>query len=744
MRNEELFRILHHVQSIIEAGRYAFILPEHILWVLLDQPEFISLASYCRADLENIRKMIADLLELQEKVETPAEVIPTREYTNTVSNCAARAQLRSSEPKIEHMVLALLDNGPDSIAAYSLMINGITEEKVNRYLEAASFGNDPVGKYTVDLTEKARRGAFDPVIGREAELDRMIQILHKKRASNVILVSHPGVGKTALVEKLATRIAAGEVPEPLRAAELRSLDLGAMIAGARLRGEFEERLKAVIENVQKNPDVILFIDEIHCIVGAGGNSDGALDAGNILKPYLTDGNFRCIGATTHEEYKRHIQKDRALARRFRRIDLAEPSPQETLRILRGLRPAYEKFHGVKFSDEILEAIVTLAGHFLPEQFFPDKAVEVMDEIGSRYRSGLRQGREATPEEVEKLVCRMANIPALTPAAPEKEKLRHLAATIKEELFGQDEAVDHVVRHIKLARSGLTAGNKPLGVFGLLGSSGSGKTEFARLLAAKLGVAFLKLDMSEYSEKNSVSRLIGTSPGYIGFEQAGTLTEPLLRTPHCVVLLDEIEKADPAVHNLLLQVMDEGRLTDNNNREASFRNAILLMTGNVGCTEAERASMQIGFGGESRQESVIEESLRKAFAPEFRSRFTEIFRFHAPGPELLGLIVDKELRRLNENLSPHKLRAVLTPEARRFLVEQAFAAKQGGRPVERLIQRHVSEKLADAILFGELHDAEAVFTVKDGVLPFRLRRNRQAKTERSNGAPGGRLTSKGKE
>lgn len=708
MNNEELLLVLQRVQAVVEQQLHAFILPEHILWVLLEDRRFQEIAEFCRADISQIKSIILNVLNQQEHAKSVADILPAQEFTKTLANCAVFAQMRSANPKVEHLVLALLKNGADSVAHYALVRNNITEEKVNQFIESQITGNSFNGKYSVNLTEKARREGFSAVIGREIETERIIQILHKKRSANAILVGNPGTGKTAVIEGLAQRIADGNVPDSIRDFSIWALDLAAMISGTRFRGEFEERLKNTIESVLKNPNVILFIDEIHNIVGAGGNSEGSMDASNILKPYLSSGNFHCVGATTYEEYKRHILKDKALARRFKKVDLVEPTPSETLQILKGLRPAYEKFHGIQFPDETLKAIVDLSGRFMLDQYFPDKAIEVMDEIGSRYRSGVKDGEKAFPEDVEDLICKIANIPSVTAKASEKSVLKGLSETIKSNLFGQDEIVDKVVRHIKLAKAGLTSKNKPLGVFGLVGSSGSGKTEFAKQLAAALGIGFVRLDMSEYSEKNSVSRLIGTSPGYVGFEQAGALTEPLIRNPHCVVLLDEIEKADSSIYNLLLQVMDEGRLTDNNNREASFRNAIVLMTSNVGCAQADSALDQIGFGGGSRKGMVMDEALKKAFSPEFRNRFTAIFRFNELGKETLALILEKELRNLNHNLAEKQIVVSVTPEAKEFLIEKAFAEKMGGRPIERLVQTMITEKIVDRILFEENPGATILF------------------------------------
>jgi len=709
MKNQELLNVMKRLQLSVEKNLYAYLVPEHILYFLIDEPRFHEIATFCGADEEDIRKIISEFIEGLERAENPVDIVPTPDYTKTIKACSFFAETRSIDIRVEHVLLALLNNGEDSVAYYALVKNNITLENIYRFIEAPV--NDESLKYTIDMTDLAKKGKFDKLIGREAELQRIIQILHKKRASNVILCSNPGVGKTALVEGLASKIVSGEVPETLKNACVWSVDLGAMVAGTKLRGEFEERLKSTIERVLKNENVILFIDEIHNIVGAG-SSEGTLDASNILKPYLTGNQIRCIGATTYDEYKKKILKDKAFARRFKKIDLNEPSKEETIQILKGLRESYQEFHGVAFSDEVIEEIVNLSDRFLLGQFFPDKAIEVMDEIGSQYSADLKEGKEVTIEDIEILIATMANIPSVSVNNNDKKVLKDLASNIKKELFGQDDIVDKVVRHIKLAKVGLTNKNKPLGTFGAIGSTGSGKTEFAKQLAKNLGISFLKLDMSEYSEKNSVSKLIGTSPGYVGFEQSGALTEPLIQNPHCVVLLDEIEKADPAIYDLLLQVMDEGKLTDNNNREASFRNAIVLMTSNVGASKAEKAKCVIGFNGESTKAEVLNDELKKKFSPEFRNRFTEIFQFNDLDEKVIGMIVDKEIRHLNESLEDKGITIKITDSAKEFLVKKAAEEKMGGRPVERLVHKYIAEKLVDKILFEDFANTEVIFDEKE--------------------------------
>jgi len=548
------------------------------------------------------------------------------------------------------------------------------------------------------------------VIGRKAEIERVIQILHKKRACNPLLVALPGVGKTAIVEGLAQRIANGEVPKSLKDVKLLSISLGSMIAGTKYRGEFEERLKEVIDAVKNDSDTVLFIDELHTVCGAG-SAEGALDASNILKPHLTNGDFRVIGATTYEEYRKNILKDKAFARRFKKIDVGEPSNAETLEILKGLRESYQEFHKIEFSDEMLEKIVELSARHISEQYFPDKAIEVMDEIGSRYRSRLKKGRKCTLEDVEEVVSGIANIPVDKLRNDGKGTVLTLNDELKKEIYGQDEAVEKIVQHLKIARAGLVDKGKPLGVFALVGATGVGKTELVKQVARHMNSEFVRLDMSEYSEKNSVSKLTGTSPGYVGFEQAGALTEPILRNPDSVVLFDEIEKADPSIYNLLLQVMDEGRLTDNNNRVADFTRTVIFMTSNVGSGAEQYARQSIGFDEDNLDDRKMElsmEEMKKHFPPEFRNRFTDIIRFNPLDENSFRMIVDKAIRKLNGMLEDRRIHVWLTEEARNDIARRAMDEHLGGRPVERIVNKDVSEKLVDRMLAGGLSGCDVVF------------------------------------
>ena len=519
------------------------------------------------------------------------------------------------------------------------------------------------------------------------------------------IVSH-NCGKSAIVEGLALRITQGEVPDSVKDKQVYALDVSSMLAGSKFRGEFEERLQNVIKDCASNPNIILFIDEIHNICGAGGNGDGSMDASNIIKPYLSRGELHCIGATTYEEYKKHIEKDKAFCRRFKKIDIGEPNIEETCKILFGLKDKYEEFHHVKFEDEIIKYIVTLSDRYIIDRAFPDKAIDIMDEIGAKYHSGLLQGEFVTKKDVESVICAIANIPKIEADDNEKEKLKTLSFKIKENLYGQDEIVDKIVRQIRINKSGMGNKEKPIFSAIFIGSSGTGKSELARQLASALGIGFVKLDMSEYSEEYSVSKLIGSAAGYVGYDQPGALTEPLIRQPHCVILLDEIEKAHHNVYNLLLQVLDEGKLTDNHGKEANFRNAIVLMTSNIGCNDADNANSPIAFTPNdkdllNKQNKILGDTFKQQFPPEFRNRLTNVFYFNPIDKVSMGMIVEKNIKRINQALKDKLVNISIADDAKKYFVDKAFEEKAGGRPVERLIDEYVSEKVADEILFGKL-------------------------------------------
>lgn len=562
-------------------------------------------------------------------------------------------------------------------------------------------------KYTRDLVGLARQGGIDPLVGREREVSRLMEVLSRRRKNNPLLVGEPGTGKTAVAEGLALRIAEGRVPESFHDAPVYSLDMGALLAGARYRGDFESRIKSVVRELGEKPGAILVIDEIHTIVGAGATSGGSMDASNLLKPVLASGGLRCIGSTTHEEFRNHFEKDRALSRRFQRIEINEPSEADCLEILRGLQPKYEMFHKVRYSRGAVQAAVELSSRYVRDRLLPDKAIDVMDEAGAAasLRPGFKPGAMVAVQDMERVVARMAGLPPRAVNRGEKERLRNLENDLKGRIFGQDEAVDGVTRAILRSRAGLGKAERPAAAFLFHGPTGVGKTELARSLADILGVAFLRFDMSEYMEKHAVARLIGSPPGYVGFEQGGLLTEAVRRTPRAVVLLDELEKAHPDIYNILLQVMDYATLTDNSGRKADFRNVILIMTTNAGAREMDASPL--GFPAAGNGKGAGDASRRGAraveqeFSPEFRNRLDAVVAFHSLTPELMGRIVDKTVQELFAGLEAKKVRLTLTDAARDWLAARGFDAKMGARPLQRLVRAELEDELAKQVLFGEL-------------------------------------------
>jgi ATP-dependent Clp protease ATP-binding subunit ClpA len=585
----------------------------------------------------------------------------------------------------------------------------------------------PLANCLSDLTERARRGEIDPLIGREAELDRVIHVLCRRRKNNPVLVGDPGAGKTAIVEGLALAIARGRVPDQLRGARILALDVGGLLAGTSLRGEFEERLTGVVAAIQDDPDAILFIDEIHTIVGAGGSTDGALDASNLLKPALASG-LRCVGSTTFPEYQASLEHDRALERRFQKVEVREPSADDTVRILEGLRSRYERHHRVRFTPEALRAAVDLSVRYLRDRQLPDKAIDLIDEAGAARR--LAAGRAKRPvvdvAEIEAVVAKMAGVPARTISVSDQERLRGLEPALKDVIFGQDAAVEALVRAIKIARAGVRSPDRPIGSFLFSGPTGVGKTELARQLARHLEVEFLRFDMSEYMEKHMVGRLIGAPPGYIGFEQGGLLTDAVRKSPYAVLLLDEIEKAHPDVFNILLQVMDHATLSDNHGRRANFRHVILILTTNAGARETFQPA--IGFSHEQAPAARggAEGAIARTFSPEFRNRLDAWIAFEPLTTAVIAQVVDRQVRELAERLAPERIRLSVSDEARAWLAGRGFDAQFGARPMARLIERQIAAPLADAILFGplkgggvvcvEVQDGSLHLSVTSGVLP----------------------------
>ncbi|AKU92388.1 ATP-dependent Clp protease ATP-binding subunit ClpA [Vulgatibacter incomptus] len=711
---------------------------EHLLLGLLDDPLASSAIDACGGDVQALRDelvtFLADHFEALPDGEEE-EPTPTLGFARVIQRAAIHALSAENEAVDGGSVLASLLQEEESHAAFLLRKQGIERLEVIRFLshgvlfEEEEEGDeeideeeeegplpksakDPLAAYTVDLVARAAEGRIDPLVGRDAEIDRTIQVLCRRRKNNPLYVGEPGVGKTALAEGLALRIHEGKIPDVLKDARLYSLDLGSLLAGTRYRGDFEQRMKAVLKALGKLENPILFIDELHTVVGAGATTGGSMDASNLLKPALASGELRCIGSTTFEEYKASLDRDKALARRFQKIDVAEPSIEETVEILKGLRSRYEEHHGVRYTDDALTSAAHLAAKHLADRHLPDKAIDVLDEAGAAEKllpSEKRTG-QVTAADVEAVIARMAKVPARSVSADDRSALSRLEPELKGSIYGQDPAIEAVAAAIKLARSGLRAGDKPIGSFLFAGPTGVGKTELSKQLARVLGVEFVRFDMSEYMEKHAVSRLIGAPPGYVGFDQGGLLTDAVRKTPYAVVVLDEIEKAHPDLYNVLLQVMDHATLTDNNGRKADFRNVILILTTNVGAREL--SGRRLGFGGGTPFGSATG-SIEKAFSPEFRNRLDAVIQFGQLGREEILRVVDKNVRELQVLLTEKKVVLELAEEARSWLAEHGYDPAFGARPMARLVEQTLKRPLAEAILFGKLAAGGTARAVVEG-------------------------------
>jgi ATP-dependent Clp protease ATP-binding subunit ClpA len=726
--------------------RHEYLTTEHILYALLFEGSGQQIIVVCGGDVEELKRQLEDFFD-KHLVSLPAEVeddeIPRQ--TLALQRMLQRTVLHMQSSNQEEVgvgdLLAAILEEENSHACYFLAGQGIERVDLLDYIshglgtsasepaqdqpsapqsddggKPKKAANDPLKAFTHDLVARAKAGKIDPLIGREQELERTLLVLCRRRKNNPIFVGEPGVGKTAMAEGLALRVASGEVPDLLRDSELFTLDMGALLAGTKFRGDFEERLKAVIKALQKRDKAILFIDEIHTIVGAGATSGGSLDASNILKPVLGSGELRCIGSTTYEEYRNLFEKDRALSRRFQKIDLAEPSAEESRAILEGLKGKYEEHHQVIYATDALDVAVQLAIKHLPQRHLPDKAIDVIDEAGARQRLTLQNSRPIRVDEIEKVVALMARVPVRSISGSDRQQLRHLERDLKRVVFGQDSAIDNLVRSIHRSRAGLGHPDKPVGSLLFTGPTGVGKTEVAKQLATTLGVKFLRFDMSEYMEKHSVARLIGAPPGYVGFDQGGLLTENVRKHPWSVLLLDEIEKAHPDLFNILLQVMDHGTLTDNNGTETDFRNVILIMTSNVGGREMNLS--QIGFG--ERQASVSNKAVEKAFSPEFRNRLDAVLTFTSLDQKVMLQVVDKFVSELAAQLAERNVRIKLSVAARRHLAERGYDPLFGARPLGRLLQQEINDPLASEILFGELKNGgEVQVGCRSGKLSFKF-------------------------
>jgi ATP-dependent Clp protease ATP-binding subunit ClpA len=698
---------------------------EHLLLAATDEPQARRVLESCGADVDALRRQVTEVLaKAFEPVPGSAKVQPepTIGFDRVVQQAVMHAAVSSAKQVDTGSLLVFLLQEDDSHAAYFLRAQGIERLLLLRVIshgsktdsEAMPAGGDratgpnadPLKAFATDLVARAAEGQIDPLIGRALEIERMIQVLCRRRKNNPLLVGEPGVGKTALAEGLALRIQQGNVPEVLRTAKVYALDLGALIAGTRYRGDFEERVKQVLDRLEKEDNAILFIDEIHSLVGAGAASGGAMDAGNLLKPALASGSLRCIGSTTFNDVKQSFDRDRALSRRFQKIDVLEPSEAETLEILKGLRLHYEAHHGVQFTDEALEAAVSLSARHLKDLHLPDKAIDVLDEAGAAEKllPDDRRTPSIGPSQIEAIVAKMARVPVQTVSSDDKRALAELDRELKRVIYGQDGPIDEVSSAIKLSRSGLRSPEKPIGNFLFAGPTGVGKTELARQLARIMGVEFIRFDMSEYMEKHAVSRLIGAPPGYVGYEEGGLLIDAIRKSPHAVLLLDEIEKAHPDMFAILLQVMDHATLTDSHGRKADFRHVILIMTTNAGARDLSDRKLgfaDAGKGGSSRG------ALEKMFTPEFRNRLDAIVNFSALGTHEIEKVVDKQIDEVRTMVAGKKVTIELDPAARVWLAAKGFDRAFGARPMARLIERVVKKPLSELLLFGSLADGGAV-------------------------------------
>jgi ATP-dependent Clp protease ATP-binding subunit ClpA len=727
---QELEVSLHMAFVEARQQRHEFITVEHLLMALLDNPSAAEVLRACSANIDDLRKSLLQFI----KENTPTvggsdevDTQPTLGFQRVIQRAIMHVQSTGSGKKevTGANVLVAIFGEKDSHAVYYLHQQGVTRLDVVNFIAhgikksdppepaksqdgAASEGEkeegegkgSPLDQFTQNLNQLARDGKIDPLIGRELEVERVIQILCRRRKNNPLLVGEAGVGKTAIAEGLAWRITQGDVPEVLANANVYALDMGALLAGTKYRGDFEQRLKGVLKHLKEMPNAVLFIDEIHTLIGAGAASGGTLDASNLLKPALSSGSMKCIGATTFSEYRGIFEKDAALSRRFQKIDVVEPSVEQTVEILKGLKSRFEEHHSVKYALNALQAAAELSAKFINDRHLPDKAIDVIDEAGAAQRvlPKNRQKKTITRAEVEEIVAKIARIPPASVSSDDRSKLKNLDRDLNSVVFGQEPAIEALASAIKMARSGLGKPDKPIGSFLFSGPTGVGKTEVARQLAYILGIELIRFDMSEYMERHAVSRLIGAPPGYVGFDQGGLLTEAITKKPHAVLLLDEIEKAHPDVFNVLLQVMDHGTLTDNNGRKADFRNVIIIMTTNAGAETMNRAT--IGFTN-AREQGDEMADIKRLFTPEFRNRLDAVVSFRALNEEIILRVVDKFLLQLEGQLAEKKVEATFTDALRKYLAKKGFDPLMGARPMQRLIQDMIRRALADELLFGRL-------------------------------------------
>ncbi|WP_118811173.1 ATP-dependent Clp protease ATP-binding subunit ClpA [Neisseria lactamica] len=728
----ELEQILQQLYREARNAHYEFISLEHLLLVLIEEDAAVpNVLKLCGADLKILSEQLAASVventpKIPEHLLDTVETRPTLGFQRVMQRAMVHTQ-SAGKAAVEPLdVLVALMSETDSHAVYFLGLQSVTRFEVLRCIAHGSpdedendgnyssdgmdddnenrtaSGKNPLSAYTVNLNAEVKAGRIDPLIGRKHEMERLVQILCRRRKNNPLLVGEAGVGKTALAEGLAHQIVNGGIPDALKDAEVYALDMGSLLAGTKYRGDFEARVKSVLKQLEKIPQAILFIDEIHTIIGAGSTGGGTMDASNLLKPALAKGSLRCIGATTYDEYRTIFDKDHALSRRFQKIDVLEPSVAETVQILRGLKPMFEGFHQVRYTQGALEAAAELSARYINERFLPDKAIDVMDEAGAAQQilPKSKQKKVIGKAQIETVIAKVARIPEKTVSHDDKQVLQFLDRDLNNMVYGQENAIDALVAAVKMSRSGLGLPDKPIGSFLFSGPTGVGKTEAAKQLAYSLGIPLQRFDMSEYMERHAVSRLIGAPPGYVGFEQGGLLTEAVNKQPHCVLLLDEIEKAHPDIFNVLLQVMDAGKLTDNNGKSADFRNVILIMTTNAGAESLSRP----GFGFTAKRERGDEmQAINKLFTPEFRNRLDAIIPFAPLSEPVIAKVVDKFLLQLEHRLLDKKVEAEFTPALRKYLAEKGFDPQMGARPMHRLIQEKIRKPLADELLFGKLAD-----------------------------------------
>jgi ATP-dependent Clp protease ATP-binding subunit ClpA len=754
MLSRNLEQTLHRALSFASDRRHEYATLEHLLLGLADDSDAATVLRACGVDLDKLRQDLTEFLDKDLSgltTDRTTEPKPTAGFQRVVQRAAIHVQSSGRDEVTGANVLVALFSERESHAVYFLQLQDMTrldavnfishgiakapgrasqrpaaggapatpaensegerEEKPNRR------NQDALSTYCVNLNKKAMAGKIDPLIGRDTEVERTIQILCRRTKNNPLYVGDPGVGKTAIAEGLAKRIVEGDVPEVLAKSTIFALDMGALLAGTRYRGDFEERLKAVVTELEAQPGAVLFIDEIHTVIGAGATSGGAMDASNLLKPALASGNLRCIGSTTYKEFRNYFEKDRALVRRFQKIDVAEPSIEDTVKILKGLKTNYEKHHKVTYTDEAIRAAVELSAKYINDRKLPDKAIDVIDEVGASRMllPEAKRRRTVTLRDVEEIVAKIARIPPKSVSADDKETLRNLERDLKSMVFGQDRAIEALSAAIKLSRAGLRDAEKPIGNYLFSGPTGVGKTEVARQLASTLGIELIRFDMSEYMERHSVSRLIGAPPGYVGFDQGGLLTDAIDQHPHAVLLLDEIEKAHMDLFNILLQVMDHGKLTDHNGKTVDFRNVILIMTTNAGA--ADMAKEAIGFGRVAR-EGEDDEAIKRLFTPEFRNRLDATITFAGLTEEIVGRVVEKFVMQLEAQLADRNVTIELSSSAKEWLAERGYDRLYGARPLARVIQEYIKKPLAEELLFGKLaHGGAVKVTMKDGKLDF---------------------------